>query len=259
MPSVSKPRRAGRSAVGAAPVRVQAICRGVLARLLALALSLALLGAPGRVLAFVMPAEADVDAGSEWRYRSNLGTTVVRMLEREELRPGVEGYTWELRVAGLVFREDLELTAQSLGVRSREFSAFGLLLERFRFDGAELVMELPLQVGSAWTWSGGVEAKGTSGLAHVKGEVVRIEEITVPAGTFQTYRIRLERTDELGSRQSIELWFDPDVGPIRAIGDLRWRGLVGAVQELVGFTHFEVELVSYEIQRRSQGDGPAAG
>lgn len=222
----------------------------------ALALLLPLLflvAAPGRGLAFIMPADTAVDAGSEWRYDSNLGATLVRMLEREEIRPGVEGYTWEMRVAGLTFRESLELTSDTLAVSTRAFSGFGLIVERFQFDAPELVMELPLQVGNEWSWSGSVEFRGSTRMGYAEGEVVRIEEITVPAGTFRTYLIRLKRSDEFGTKQEIDLWFDPDVGPIRAVGDLRWRGLIGSIQDLIGLRRFEVELVSYTIQDRFEG------
>lgn len=221
--------------------------------------SLFLVAAPARTLAFAVPAGGAVDAGSEWRYHSNLGSTLVRMLEREELEPGVERYVWEMRVAGFTFRESLVLTTDALGVSTREFSGFGLIVERFHFDTPELVMELPLRVGNEWSWSGSVTLRDSTATGHAEGEVVRVEEVTVPAGTFQTYLIRLTRRDEFGTRQEIDLWFDPDVGPIRAVGDLHWRGLIGAVQRLVGFTRFEVELVSYAIQSRfdREGEGEA--
>ena len=228
--------------------RVIRVAAGMFAPTLLLAVVI-LAAVPGRVLGFIVPAGPGVDAGSEWRYNSNLGKTVVRMLRREAIAPGVERYTWEMRVAGLKYEEDLELTAEWLGVGSRTFSGLGLLVEEFRFEPPELVMELPLEVGRSWSWSGSVDVENRRGAAHAKGEVVRVEEITVPAGTFWTYYIRLERTDEFGTRQYIDLWFNPDIGPIRARGDLRWPGLVGVVQDLIGLRRFEVELVSYEIKR----------
>lgn len=222
----------------------------------ALLVLLLLAAAPDRASGFLVPAGPGVGAGSEWQYHSNLGKTVVRMLRREAIGPGVEGYTWEMRVAGLRYVEDLELTFDSLGVRARAFSGLGLIGERFGFEPPELVMEIPLEVGRSWSWSGSVAFRNRSGVAHAQGEVVRLEEITVPAGTFWTYYIRLERTDEFGTRQHIDLWFNPDIGPIRARGDLRWPGLVGVVQDLIGFRRFEVELVSYEIQRVPDDEDP---
>lgn len=202
---------------------------------------------PVGVFGFLLPSDANVGAGSEWVYRSNFGRTVVRMLERDDVRPDFGRYTWDMQVAGLRYAEALELTPDALGVSSRTVAGYGLVQERFHFAEPELVLELPLVVGNTWSWAGAVELGGSSAAAHVRGEVVARTLLTVPAGTFDTFHIRLVRADNFGTRQTIDLWFDPDVGPIRAVGDLRWRGLIGLVQTLVGLRRFEVELVSYEI------------
>ena len=199
--------------------------------------------------AFVLPSDPTVGAGSEWVYDSNLGETHVRMIERDEVSPGVERYRWDMRVAGMRYVEDLELTDTRLGVMWRRLSGFGVVRQEFSFEDPELVMELPLEVGQTWSWSGPATMGHRSGTAQAVGEVVAVETITVPAGTFETLHIVLVRDDSFGTRQVIDLWFDPLVGPIKAHGDLRWNGLIGFFQDLVGLNRFEVELVEYEIVR----------
>ena len=207
---------------------------------------------PASVGAFVLPSDAHVGAGSEWVYDSNFGETHVRMLAREDVRPDLGRYTWEMQVAGLRYTEDLELSPTTLTVRTRRLSGLGIIDQRFDFADPELVLELPLVVENGWEWEGQVEYAGRSANARARGEIVGIERITVPAGSFDTYHIVLVRTDDFGNSQHIDLWFDPAVGPIRAIGDLRWRGFIGFVQDFIGLGRFAVELVSYAIQPPEQ-------
>lgn len=216
-----------------------------MACLLALA---GLVAAAGSARAFVLPSDVPVGAGSVWEYRSNLGRTVVRMLEREELQDDLCRYTWDMQVFGLRYTEGLELTPDQLAARWRQLSGLGLFGRRFEFEVPELVLALPLEVGKEWEWTGRVQIGGEIKGAYASGRVVARQALTVPAGTFETYHILLERTDEFGTQQRIELWFDPEVGPIKAVGDLRWRGAIGLVQDLVGLRRFEVELLSYTIE-----------
>lgn len=198
--------------------------------------------------AFILPSDPTVGAGSEWVYDSNLGVTRVRMLERLDTGPDFERYVWDMRVAGLRYQESIELVSDRLGVTRRRLTGFGLVREEFRFAVPELVLKLPLQVGNEWTWRGDVNVDGREGEETVSGKVLAKETVSVPAGRFETYHIHLDRQDNLGTVQAIDLWFDPDIGPIRAVGDLRWRGLVGFVQRLVGLDRFTVELRRYTIE-----------
>ena len=202
---------------------------------------------------FVLPEDPLVGAGSRWEYESNLGKATVRMLSREQIRSDVERYVWDLRVGGLRYLEELELTPDSLGVVDRELIGFGLLREHFVFLVPELVLELPLAVGREWEWTGSVERGNETREAWASGKVLGVETIDVPAGRFITYHIQISRRDEFGTTQEIDLWFDPQVGPIRAVGDLQWRGLIGVLQSMVGMRRFEVELKTFTISPPKDG------
>lgn len=206
-------------------------------------------GLEGRALAFVVPSDPTVGAGSEWMYVSNLGTVHVRMLERTRLGPGEELYRWDLRVSGLRYDETLLLTADALGAVRRELSGFRLLKQSFSFEGdPELILIADLDVGAEWTWEGQVRKGNQSREAKAWGKVLARQKITVPAGEFDVFHIRLVREDGFGTLQHIDLWFNPLVGPIKAVGDLQWSGLIGFVQQLVGLRRLEVELIEYSIK-----------
>jgi hypothetical protein len=199
-----------------------------------------------RVQAFVLPQHANVGPGSYWLYQSNLGKARSEILSREEIPEGWL-YRWRLSVTGLTYEEQLRLTATQLGVTQREFGAWLIYHDNFSFPQDELTLPVPLLVGSTWQWSGPVEYRKKTGTTQVQGQVVAESTITVPAGTFKVLEIVLDRSDTFGMQQSIRLWLNEEIGVVKAVGELRWTGFVGTIQNLVGFHHFEVELLSYAI------------
>lgn len=84
----------------------------------------------------------------------------------------------------------------------------------------------------------------TAASGHVRG----VETVETPAGRFTAYRIYLERSDSLGTEQTMEIWLNPDIGVIAAEGDLRWGGLPGKIQRLVGLEHLSVQLRKYQLR-----------
>lgn len=201
---------------------------------------------PEGAQAFVLPQNSAVGPGSEWIYNSNLGTAHSEILDREYI-DGQWFYRWRLSVAGLTYEEKLRLTDNQLSVVDRLFTAFRLYHDFFAFPEDELTLQMPLKVGSTWEWEGPVTHGGHTGVDRVSGRVVQIVQVEVPAGKFTTYEIELDRTDDFGTQQHIRLWLEAEIGVVRAEGQLQWQGLVGKMQNLVGFNHFAVELRSYKI------------
>ena len=201
--------------------------------------------------AFAVAEQGLVGPGSEWVYKSNLGTARSSILSQRVQDSGEELYRWRLSVAGLTYEEDLLLTSSTLSVTSRFFNAFRIYSDAYDYPLGELTFRLPLTVGSKWEWDGPVLHGSKEGVTRITGQVVGLVPVTVPAATFLAYEIHLQRNDDFGATQDIKLWFHPEVGVVRATGTLHWRGLVGKVQRLIGFDLFEVELETYSIVRPS--------
>jgi hypothetical protein len=68
----------------------------------------------------------------------------------------------------------------------------------------------PLQVGNSWTRQAGVRFHAQNRVVPVQSKAVveAQEQVTVPAGTFWSYRIRT--TDSLGTDNLV--WFAPELG-----------------------------------------------
>ena len=76
---------------------------------------------------------------------------------------------------------------------------------------------------------------GRSMWVDLNGRVVARETITVPAGSFDTYKMEMEQTAQDGSRLKITYWGQPDWGvaikQIREIRDSR-GALSGQIYEM---------------------------
>lgn len=92
------------------------------------------------------------------------------------------------------------------------------------------------QVGKKWTTRTILTPKGAPSMwAEITGKVLARESITVPAGTFDTYKMEMEQTAQDGSRLKITYWGQPDWGvAIKQIREVRERNgrLSGQIYEL---------------------------
>ena len=92
------------------------------------------------------------------------------------------------------------------------------------------------QVGKKWhTRSNMTLPEGNTIWVEMTGRIVARENITVPAGTFDTYKMELEQTSQDGTRLKVTYWGQPDWGvaikQIREVRDTRGT-LSGQIYEL---------------------------
>ncbi|HEY8424420.1 MAG TPA: hypothetical protein VIK73_00195 [Limnochordales bacterium] len=189
-----------------------------------------------------------VRGGSQWVYTSDRGLVRVRLDEEPGMVDGARRYRWEIRVAGAVMEEHLALRSSGLYTVDRAFAFLGRPLWRLAFDPPELTIALPLEVGRRWQWRNPVVSGSSRGWDEVEGVVEALEWVEVPAGRYEAYRIRLSRKDTWGSRMESLIWLDPEVGVVKADGLLRWPGLVGAVQGLLGLDRLRLSLREAHIE-----------
>lgn len=189
-----------------------------------------------------------VRGGSWWVYASPGGSARVRLEELEGVHDGARRYRWEIRLAGAAMQEELVLRTDGLFTASRTFTFVGRTLWALRFDPPELTVALPLEVGRRWEYRTPVLSRSSRGWDQVEGAVEALEPVQVPAGTFDAYRIRLARRDSWGSVMDSVIWLDPRVGVVMADGVLRWPGLTGAVQRMLGLDRLQLRLVEAHVE-----------
>ena len=108
---------------------------------------------------------------------------------------------WRLRVEAI---ESPDRIATRLNKREVFCDSALNPLRGGRDDAARLLVRYPLRVGDEWTFSITFEHPGVVELGRAK--VAAYESLTVPAGTFQCYRVEAESS--YGSRYytKYELW-----------------------------------------------------
>ncbi|WP_243363186.1 DUF3108 domain-containing protein [Fundidesulfovibrio terrae] len=88
----------------------------------------------------------------------------------------------------------------------------GTLLRYSVASGQDAYIFFPLAVGESRTFQQSTAlAKGTQNYVNTV-MVEAAEEITVSAGTFKTFRIRVSKRNETGWSGTYMMWYAPDVG-----------------------------------------------
>jgi hypothetical protein len=75
-------------------------------------------------------------------------------------------------------------------------------------------MQWPLEVGKTWTFEGEFNPNNALALLRQQAKVVSLEEVTVPAGTFQAYKVQFVGTANAGSSswdRNETFWYAPAV------------------------------------------------
>lgn len=88
----------------------------------------------------------------------------------------------------------------------------GTLLSFTVGSGQDGYVFFPLAVGQSRTFNQSTTVKGNVNTYTSVVTVEAAEEITVPAGTFKAFRIRVEKKSGSGWKGSSQLWYAPDAG-----------------------------------------------
>lgn len=97
---------------------------------------------------------------------------------------------------------------------------------------AEKMLEFPLQAGQKWTWSGKADVLAGDFVFTVVGE----EKITVSAGTFDTYKLKIDGKMADGSTAVSFRWFARDVGMVKEETTVTSGAKMTVLAELKSYT-----------------------
>jgi hypothetical protein len=166
---------------------------------------------------FALPAFAqntdkpDVHVGDRWSWQHTNGLANERDLTRIEDIVEVSGN--EIRARARVKGNP----GSGIATYTREWNPVDVVSAQYSPFLKELAF--PLQVGKKWndTADKMLFSNGKHGKFYLKGEVVAFEKVTVPAGTFDAYRVNLvldaSGTDEDANIGNTEetYWYAPSV------------------------------------------------
>lgn len=137
---------------------------------------------------------------------------VLYRVEGTENVDGKELLKFEMHRAGVITRSDL-LTVDEHGIIC--WARITVDGEFVKFSPPQTMIAMPLKQGANWSFDGQVgDLK-----VHQHYEVTGEEDIEVPAGEFQAFRIRGEQTSP--SPMTIDRWFATGTGIVKDVTTMR--------------------------------------
>ena len=133
---------------------------------------------------------------------------VLYRLEGTENVDGKDLLKFEMHRAGIITNTDL-LSVDDHGIFC--WARINLDGELVKFNPPQTMIAAPLKKGAAWDFNG--QAGDLKVQQHY--DVVGEENIGVPAGKFQAFRIHGEQTSP--NRMTIDRWFAPGVGIVKDV------------------------------------------
>jgi hypothetical protein len=133
---------------------------------------------------------------------------VLYRLDGTEAADGKDLLKFEMHRAGTITNTDL-LTVDEHGITC--WARVNLDGELVKFSPPQTMISAPLKKGAAWNFNGQAGDLKVQQHYDVLGE----EQIEVPAGKFQAFRIHAEQTTP--NRMTIDRWFAPGVGIVKDI------------------------------------------
>lgn len=154
--------------------------------------------------------------GNSWSYyfKIETGETKVQkivdiQISKKEKIDGVETYAMEYKLG------DKVLQIEYYTNEKEKVICYKRILSGTNFDinPPQLLYDFSsLKKGEKWEWNGKVGEQE----ARLKGEVLGEETITVPTGTFKTYRVKIIVRDSGGMiLVSSDRWFAQDIGMVK--------------------------------------------
>lgn len=179
-----------------------------------------------------------LQVGNTWHYRAGDGKFTIRVVKHEKVgdtlcallesrRDGKLVGSEHLAVADDgVYRHDLILRVPQPDSKDKDKSVKQPIQEMLK--PPVLVLKLPPKNGDAW------KVESTSGSKTFRSEFhVEAEEITVPAGTYKTFRVTSRDLEVNGLNPTITTFFAEGVGMVQQIVE-------------VGDAKIEIELEKFE-------------
>ena len=109
---------------------------------------------------------------------------------------------------------------------------------------SEPVLQLPnpATIGFVWEWQGFQIKNGDTTLVYLKGKILDEEIVEVPAGKFNTIKIKMDFKEKGGEHTTIFKWLSVDVGNVKSKIIIEGSGILQIAMSLLGYDVIESEL-----------------
>ena len=105
-----------------------------------------------------------------------------------------------------------------------------------------LQFPLPISVGDIWNWSGYQMKNGDTTEVSIIGEAIGEEKVELPAGKFNTLKIKVLFEEKDGEKTTLYQWFAPGVGSVKTKVIIEGKGIIQFAMSLLGYDEIDSEL-----------------
>jgi len=110
------------------------------------------------------------------------------------------------------------------------------------YPTAALQMPKYLKVGEEWVWEGYKVEDDDSIKVKTIGKIIGEESITVPAGIFNSLKIRYEIETSEGEHSVIDQWLVKNIGRVKLHVEMDGKGFIGTILSILGYDEIEFTL-----------------
>ncbi len=100
----------------------------------------------------------------------------------------------------------------------------------------------PLKAGDKWSWAGYQVKNGDTTKISILGEAITNETIELPAGKFETLKIRLFFQEKDGEETELYQWLDREIGSVKTKAIINGTGIMAFAMSLFGYDEIDSEL-----------------
>ncbi len=174
-------------------------------------------------------------SGLCWKYKSNLGETIVRVTKEGEK------YILVFQAPHVRLEQRLALTEDGVVLLGGKSKIYFFSNQR-TYQPPLVRLPLPPRVGRTWFWEGTELVDDEVLHSRIEGTIVGEEKVEVPAGEFDCLKVEIETTSDDGTLTSSTQWIASGVGVVKAFIEIDPGGLTGIITWLLGLDTFTLEL-----------------
>ena len=178
--------------------------------------------------------------GTVWKYNSNLGEIVSRVRVSGPL------YTIRSESSPLDITRHLRLEEKGIMMIGGTSRVYFITTKR-TYQPPLLRFPRQTVIGKIWRWEGKEVVDDEIIKSRVEGVIEKKETVRVPAGEFSCLKVKVETVSDDGTKSSSIQWLAPEVGIVKGEVAIDAGGLSGFLIDLLGFDHYNLELVEMII------------
>ena len=175
-------------------------------------------------------------ANGKMLFDSNLGETSLNILSFENKS------TYSYKSGSISYKQHFRFLSKGIYLLKTESKALFFGTSAY-YKKPILRLPFPFIVGQKWNWKGyEYFSENDSSALSVTGEIISEEIIEVPAGKYETIKVKTKLLYSSGEVDYLTEWYAPNIGVVKFESIGKTSGLGGVIKKLFGLQTIVFEL-----------------